>query len=149
VTGRAAASIRDQAEKTGQSKTKVARSKKRADELGDETLRRVAGTSLGKGAQLDALRKLDPWKREALIKKREAGEEVSAVRALAAEAAPSTEPKTAAGEDDCHIALIVNGSDVSTTHTSASCSHCGARSNWRGLIANCARDTVPTVGGVA
>src|SRR5262245_42435953 len=60
VTGRAAASIRDQAEKTGESKTKVARSKKRADELGDETLRRVRGTSLGNGAQLDALRKLVP-----------------------------------------------------------------------------------------
>jgi ParB/Sulfiredoxin domain len=146
VTGRAAASIRDQAEKTGESKTKVARSKKRAHELGEETLHRVGGTSLDNGAQLDALRKLDAAKREALIKQAEAGEEVSAVRALAAEAAPSTEPTKAAGKDECHVALALNGSGASATHTSACCSHCGAPSNWRGLIANCARDIAPTVG---
>jgi ParB-like chromosome segregation protein Spo0J len=92
VAGKASASVRDQAEKTGESKTKVARSKKRAEVLGDETLRRVTGTALGTGAQLDALMKLNPEKREDLMKRAEAGEDVSAVRVLAAEAAPSTEP---------------------------------------------------------
>jgi hypothetical protein len=89
---RDAASVRDQAEKTGESKTKVARSKKRAEMLGDDTLRRVTGTPLGTGAQLDALMRQDAGKREELIKRAEAGEDVSAVRILAADANPATEP---------------------------------------------------------
>jgi len=93
VAGKAAASVGDQAAKTGESKSQIARSMKRAEALGEETLRRVTGTSLGKnGAQLDALAKLDTEKREALIKQAEAGEKVSAVGALAAEEAQSTEP---------------------------------------------------------
>jgi ParB/RepB/Spo0J family partition protein len=101
ITGtKAAASVRDQAEKTGESKTKVARSKKRAEQLGEDLLRKVTGTSLAKGTELDALIKLDPEKREELIKKAEAGEDVSAVRALAAEASPATEPQKEAGRKE-------------------------------------------------
>jgi ParB/RepB/Spo0J family partition protein len=99
VHGTAAASVRDQAKKTGESKDKVARSKRRADKLGEETLQRVVGTSLGSGAQLDALAKLNVEKREELIKQVEAGEDVSAVRALAAEAAPSMELPKPTGDD--------------------------------------------------
>jgi hypothetical protein len=73
-----AASTRDQAAKTGESKSKVARSKKRADLLGAETLRRVTGTSLGTGVELDALCGLSGEAREDLVKRAEAGEKVSA-----------------------------------------------------------------------
>jgi ParB/RepB/Spo0J family partition protein len=90
---RDAASIRDQAEKTGEDKEKIRRSKKRAEKLGNETLSRVHGTSLDNGAQLDALMKLGDDKREELIKQAEAGEDVSAVRVLAAETSPATEPE--------------------------------------------------------
>ena len=68
------------------------------------------------------------------------------MRALAAEAAASTEPTKAAGEENCHIAVAVNGSGASATHTSACCPDCGAPSNWRELIANRTRDIAPTVG---
>jgi hypothetical protein len=71
-----------------------------AEVLGDDTLSRVTGTSLGKsGAQLDALMKLGAEKREELIKQAETGEDVSAVRALAAEVAPATEPASS-NEDE-------------------------------------------------
>jgi ParB/RepB/Spo0J family partition protein len=73
-----AASVRDQAAKTGQSKDKVARSRKRAERLGKETLGRVVGTSLAKGTELDALAKLAAGEREVLVSRAEAGEKVTA-----------------------------------------------------------------------
>jgi ParB/RepB/Spo0J family partition protein len=80
-----AASVRDQAEKTGESRSKVGRSRQRAERLGKTDLERVVGTSLKFGAQIDALLKLTADKREELIKQAEAGEDVSAVRAVAGE----------------------------------------------------------------
>jgi ParB/RepB/Spo0J family partition protein len=75
---KAAASIRDQAEKTGESKSKIARSKQRADKLGVETLQKVVGTSLDSGVELDALAQLPPEQRDELIEEAKAGKEVSA-----------------------------------------------------------------------
>jgi hypothetical protein len=69
------------------------------DQICDATLRRVTGTSLDTGAQLDALMQLDDDTREGLIKQAEAGEDVSAVRTLAAEANPGTEPPTDHDDD--------------------------------------------------
>lgn len=70
---------KDTAAKTGQSERKVQRDATRARRLGDD-LKRVANTSLDKGAELDALARLKPVERAKLIERAEAGENVSAVR---------------------------------------------------------------------
>ena len=71
-----AASVRDQARRTGESKDKIHRSKKRGI-LGD-ILNKVRGTSLDKGVELDALAKLSEAEREDLANRAATGEEVSA-----------------------------------------------------------------------
>jgi ParB/RepB/Spo0J family partition protein len=75
--GHDAASVRDQAKKTGQSKDKVQRSKKRSGILGG-LLNKVVGTSLDKGTELDALLNLPVAQREALANRAASGEVVSA-----------------------------------------------------------------------
>jgi ParB/RepB/Spo0J family partition protein len=75
---RDAASIREQAEKTGESKSKVARSMRWATELGDETLNRVIGTNLDKGVELEALCDLTAQERDQLVARAELKEKVSA-----------------------------------------------------------------------
>ena len=75
--------------KTGQSKKDINRKVARAEAIPD--IDRVAGTSLDKGVELDALAKMDEPDREDIIAKAQAGERVSArmsgasKRALAAE----------------------------------------------------------------
>jgi hypothetical protein len=62
---------------TGLSKRDVNRSLSRAEELGPD-LDRIAGTSLDKGVELDALAKLAPEERAPIIDRAAAGEVVSA-----------------------------------------------------------------------
>jgi len=77
------------AEKTGQSKQGINQKLARAEAIPD--IDRVAGTSLDKGVELDALAKMGELDREDIIAKAQAGERVSArmsgasKRALAAE----------------------------------------------------------------
>jgi ParB/Sulfiredoxin domain/MT-A70 len=63
---------------TETSERTVRREVRRGEVLGDEVLSKVAGTSLDKGEELDALTKLSPKKRDELIKRAAAGEKVSA-----------------------------------------------------------------------
>jgi len=72
-----AASVRDQAKKTGQSKDKIQRSRMRSGILGG-LLNKVVGTSLDKGTELDALAKLPEEEREDLADRAASGEAVSA-----------------------------------------------------------------------
>lgn len=62
---------------TGQSKKDINRHVARAEALGDD-LNTVVGTSLDKGTELDALKKLPTAQRKALIKRAASGEQVSA-----------------------------------------------------------------------
>lgn len=64
------------AEKTGQSKRDINRKAARAESV--PGIERVAGTSLDKGVELDALADMDETAREALIAKAQSGETVSA-----------------------------------------------------------------------
>lgn len=66
------------ADATGQSERTVQQDARRGEALGDALLAKVEGTSLDKGEELDALAKLSPEKREALIDRAAAGEKVSA-----------------------------------------------------------------------
>ncbi|MEY9131925.1 hypothetical protein ACVMII_000793 [Bradyrhizobium diazoefficiens] len=68
----------DTATKTGKSKRSVEVDAARAKALGDD-LDRVAGTSLDKGTELDALAKMSREERAPLIEQAAAGEQVSAV----------------------------------------------------------------------
>jgi hypothetical protein len=68
----------DTAEKTNRSRRSVEIDAARAKVLGDD-LKRVTGTSLDKGVELDALAKLEPQERAQIIERAEAGEKVSAV----------------------------------------------------------------------
>jgi ParB-like chromosome segregation protein Spo0J len=77
MTGPDDASTRDQAERTGESKDKIHRSKKRGGIIGD-LIDKVIGTSLDKGVELDALTTLPKAEREALVNRAASGEEVSA-----------------------------------------------------------------------
>lgn len=67
----------DLADKTGRSKSSINQELARADALGSD-LQAVAGTSLDKGVELDALAKLKPAERASLIERARKGEQVSA-----------------------------------------------------------------------
>lgn len=69
---------KDTAANSGQSERNVRRDASRAKQLGDE-LPRIAGTSLDKGAELDALAKMPKEQRAPLIERAVAGEKVSAI----------------------------------------------------------------------
>jgi ParB family chromosome partitioning protein len=74
--------IADTATRTGKSRSSIKADATRGKRLGDD-LARVAGTSLDKGAELDALAKMSKPEREALIRRAEAGEQVSALQTTA------------------------------------------------------------------
>lgn len=67
------------AERTGQSKSAINHQVARGTDLGD-TLHEITGTSLDKGVELDALRRLPKDDRRELIDRARAGEQVSARR---------------------------------------------------------------------
>lgn len=67
------------AERTGETKQSINRHAARGTDLGD-TLHEIAGTSLDKGVELDALRALPEDERRTLIERARAGEQVSARR---------------------------------------------------------------------
>lgn len=67
----------DTADATGQTKRAINQHISRAKALGDD-LREVAGTSLDKGVELDALKAMPEAERKILIQKAKAGEKVSA-----------------------------------------------------------------------
>lgn len=67
----------DTASASGESKAQVNRHLARAEALGDD-LDEVAGTSLDKGVELDALKDMNPEDRRELIGRAKAGEKVSA-----------------------------------------------------------------------
>ncbi|WP_288082889.1 ParB N-terminal domain-containing protein [Pseudomonas sp.] len=75
--GRPAEFASDTAEATGQSKSSINQHVSRAEALGDDLLE-VAGTSLDKGVELDALKSMPEPERKELIQKAKAGEKVSA-----------------------------------------------------------------------
>lgn len=62
------------ADATGSSERTVQREAERGEKIGEEALRKVAGTSLDKGEELDALAKLPEERRNALIDRAAAGD---------------------------------------------------------------------------
>jgi ParB/RepB/Spo0J family partition protein len=70
------------AEATGIAERTVQRDAARGEQLGEDVLKKVIGTSLDKGEELDALAKLSQQKREALIERAVAGETVTAKPAV-------------------------------------------------------------------
>jgi hypothetical protein len=67
----------DTADRTGRSRRAVEVDAARGKALGDD-LKRVSGTSLDKGVELDALAKLEPEQRSEIVRRAQAGEKVSA-----------------------------------------------------------------------
>jgi ParB family transcriptional regulator, chromosome partitioning protein len=101
--GREKASIRDQAEKTGEDKDKIHRSKKRGV-LG-KLLHKINGTSLDKGVEMDALIKLPEAEREELVERAASGEKVSA-RTEDRKPAPKVKPAAGATKRQKALALL-------------------------------------------
>lgn len=66
------------AEAVGIAERTIQRDASRGERIGDDNLKKIVGTSLDKGEELDALTKLSEPRREALIKRAAAGEDVSA-----------------------------------------------------------------------
>jgi MT-A70 len=66
------------AEATGIGERTLQRDAARGEKLGDDTLKKVVGTSLDKGEELDALAKLSDKRRESLVERAVAGEAVTA-----------------------------------------------------------------------
>ena len=81
-TGPDTGSVRDQANKTGESKDTIQRSNKRFEALGSALLTSIVGTSLDIGVELDALAELPKQVQVELVKRATAGEAVSAKRKL-------------------------------------------------------------------
>jgi hypothetical protein len=77
-TGPEPASLRDQANKTGKTKDSIYRSQKRFENIGGDILKRISGTCLDKGVQLDALAKRSKVEQYDLAERAAAGEKVSA-----------------------------------------------------------------------
>lgn len=75
-------SVRDQANKTGESKDKIQRSIKRFEDLGRPLLESIIGTSLDSGTELDALMKLPEAIRDELSQGAAAGHKVFATEVL-------------------------------------------------------------------
>lgn len=76
---------------TGESKSQINRHVARAEALGDD-LDKVAGTSLDKGVELDALKAMPPEERAPLIERAQAGEKVSAREEVKKPKAPVLSP---------------------------------------------------------
>jgi N6-adenosine-specific RNA methylase IME4 len=70
------------ADTTGIGERTIQRDAARGEKLGEEVLQRVAGTSLDKGEELDALAKLSPQRRNDLIERAASGEVVTAKPAV-------------------------------------------------------------------
>ena len=81
-TGPDTGSVRDQANKTGESKDTIQRSIRRFEALGSALLTSIARTCLDTGAQLDALAELPKQVQVELVKRASAGDAVSAKREL-------------------------------------------------------------------
>jgi ParB family transcriptional regulator, chromosome partitioning protein len=101
------------AEATGRSERAVQLDAARGKTLGQETLAKVAGTSLDKGAELDALAELPVDEREALVDRASAGEPVSAQ----AVAAVADKPKLAGAQEP--MEQIGAGAEAPNTEKSA------------------------------
>lgn len=84
------------AEITGEDKSGINRKLKRVDSLKDD-IRRIAGTSLDKGVEMDALIKLPEPERKQLIDRAAAGEKVSA--------RPAPEPKPIRADKALNVML--------------------------------------------
>lgn len=67
----------DQSAKTGESARTIRLNAARGETLGED-LEAIAGTSLDKGVELDALAKLDPQQREEIVSRAQRGNKVSA-----------------------------------------------------------------------
>jgi len=98
----------DTAEKTGKSERHIQRADKRGREIGADSLNKIAGTSLDKGVELDALASMPAEQRGPLIERAAAGEKVTARITPA--------PRPDAPQDK------------------ACCASCGAPANWRELM---------------
>jgi ParB-like chromosome segregation protein Spo0J len=69
---------KETAAKTGRSESSVQKDARRGEVLGNDNLNNIAGTSLDKGVELDALMKIAPLARREIIDRAKAGEKVSA-----------------------------------------------------------------------
>ena len=83
------------AEATGLAERTIQREARRGEKLGEETLKRVVGTTLDKGEELDALTKLSVEKREELIGRAASGAVVTAKTAAKQERRAQHEVKLA------------------------------------------------------
>lgn len=63
---------------SGMSRSAIYQELKRAEEIGEDNLKKIVGTPLGKGVEMDALIRLPEPERVALIERAAAGEKVSA-----------------------------------------------------------------------
>jgi len=89
--GPTSAASGDQANKTGESKDKIQRSKKRFEILGRRLLESIIGTSLDNGTQLDALMQLPEAIRDELSQRAAAGKTVFATEVLRENTPPQKE----------------------------------------------------------
>jgi ParB family transcriptional regulator, chromosome partitioning protein len=89
---------KDTAQKTGMSERTVQRNAERGRKIGEENLRKIAGSSLDSPGELDALARLDSETRDKLCAQAAAGDNVSAKAALAPkqERRPESQPKPTA-----------------------------------------------------
>jgi len=79
-SGTAPAFTKAHAKRTGRSPSAVAQDAAEAKTLGDETLQRIAGTSLDTPSEIAALAAMDEQERAQIIERAVAGETVSAVK---------------------------------------------------------------------
>jgi ParB-like chromosome segregation protein Spo0J len=90
----------DTAKKTGKSVRAIQRVVHRATQNGRTDLARIVGTSLDRGAEIDALSLVPPATRDALIEQAVAGIEVSAVQTRKEQQKPSVEAECDAAAQD-------------------------------------------------
>jgi ParB/RepB/Spo0J family partition protein len=95
----------DTAKATGMSERSVQRDAQRGETIGSETLNKITGTSLDKGAELDALAKLEKDQQTELIERAAKGEKVTARKATKPAKTKQTAKKSVAGKSPEAVAI--------------------------------------------
>jgi len=94
-SGTAPAFTKAHAKRTGRSPSAVAQDAAEAKTLGDETLQRIAGTSLDTPSEITALAAMDEQERQQIIERAVAGEAVSALKPERMSEESKTRPSSA------------------------------------------------------
>lgn len=106
----------DTASASGMSRSAIYQELKRAEEIGEDNLKKIVGTPLAKGVEMDALIKLQPDERKELIDRASRGEKVSARPASSPKPTPTPKADKALSVVEALETIATGIVDASDNH---------------------------------